>query len=166
MMRAMKPRAGEPLWEWMRRLGRSARFLYNRRRERLASACLRCGAPAAGFCLACRALVCERCSVVSIETGDAGVLCVGCVGPSPRRRVLPELRSDRGEIFRSGAGGLAILLVAVAGWSYWQEGWPGPWKVLALLLQPAVTLSLVPLALVVGGLRKALRRAFSALRKL
>jgi len=141
-------------------LERGLRMLreYSRRRGR---ACLRCGRPYSTSCRACGAKICERCSVLSIETGTPAVLCLDCTRPSRARPA--ETRFDGGTAFRTGVRTLLFVLVSLGMVSYWQRGWAGPWRIMAILLQPAITLGLVPLAFLLGAGRIAIVRALHAL---
>ncbi len=131
---------------------RSYAIRWERYRRRGASACLRCGRPAGVNCHACSALVCGRCWVLSIETGAALPLCLDCVSPS--RPSAPALRSfNPGEVFRSGARALVVVVSAAVGFGYWRHGWAGAWSVIATLLHPTVTLGLVPMAFLLGAVR-------------
>jgi hypothetical protein len=130
---------------------------------RRANACVRCGRPYSTNCQACGAKVCDRCWILSIETGAPAILCLDCTQPSRARP--PEGRLEAAETFRSGARTLALVIVAIGALSYWQHGWAGPWRVAALLLQPSITLGLVPLAFLIGAVRIAAVRALGALLK-
>lgn len=55
------------------------------------------------------------------------------------------------------------MVVGAAGILYWQHGWAGPWALVAMLLQPAVLLGLVPLAFLLGAVWVGLLRALRAL---
>jgi len=73
------------------------------------------------------------------------------------------MRLDAGTAFRSGARTLVFALAALGALSYWQRGWAGPWRVVAVLLHPSVILGLVPLAFLLGAGRIALVRAVNNL---
>ena len=123
------------------------------KRHRRRSVCLRCGRPAGVTCHACSALVCDRCWVLSIETGAALPLCLDC---APGRRSEPRsLGGHPAQMFRSGARALLAVIAGLVLYGYWRYGWPGAWRVIATLLHPAVTLGLVPMAFLLGAFRSA-----------
>ena len=67
------------------------------------------------------------------------------------------------EAFRIGARTLGWSCTGGIAYAYWRYGWPGPWRVAALLLQPPITLALVPFAFLLGAIRLALARAIRAM---
>ncbi|MGH7897766.1 MAG: hypothetical protein ACREQQ_07430 [Candidatus Binatia bacterium] len=157
------PRSDEPLYEWARRLTRWSRLLYARYRRRRRYACIRCGNAARMSCRACGARVCNRCWVLSIETGAPAALCLDCVSSTVAARSPSRGRPHPSELLRAGARTLAWLLGAVAAVGFWQHGTAGIWRVLAFLLQPAALLGAVPLALVLGAIRIALGKSLTAI---
>jgi len=77
----------------------------------------------------------------------------------------PQRSGDRthpAEVFQAGASLVLWSLAAIAAFAYWQHGWSGPWRLVAILLQPAVILGLVPLAFLFGAIRIALSKALRA----
>jgi hypothetical protein len=148
-----------PGLESLIRWSRSSWRRYRRRRE---AACLRCGRPARATCRACGARVCDRCWLLSIETGAAAVLCIDCTARSghPGHGFAG---SEPVDLLRHGAKVVGWSLAALALWSYARSGWSGLSSFAALVLQPAVTLSLVPLAFLLGAARMVALRALRAL---
>ena len=63
--------------------------------------------------------------------------------------------ANPGEIFRAGARVLLAVLAALIAYGYWIRGLSGAWSVMAIMLHPAMTLGLVPLAFLLGTLRQA-----------
>jgi hypothetical protein len=148
----------EPLAELLER----SRAALRRYRHRRASACLRCGRTATTSCSACAARVCDRCWVLSIETGSAASLCLDCIAPGSSNCVS-DARPRPSEVFQLGGRTLLGGLAAAAGVLFWQRGWAGPGVLMTTLLQPAVLLGLVPLAYLLGTLRVGLLRALRAI---
>ncbi|HEX9641151.1 MAG TPA: hypothetical protein VGB13_07545 [Candidatus Krumholzibacteria bacterium] len=93
-------------------------------------------------------------------------LCLDCIVPQAARRSSSRARVSPAELFRAGAGALAWGAGAALTFAYFKYGWSGPWRLVAVLLDPTVTLALVPLAFLLGtvriGLVRALRRILSA----
>jgi hypothetical protein len=155
------PRRDGSLTEPLAGLVERSKAALRRYRRRRASACLRCGKTASVTCSACGARVCDRCWLLSIETGSAASLCLDCIAPGMSSRVSGN-RSLPSEIFRVGGRTLIGGLAAAAGVLYWQYGWAGLWVLVGTLLQPPVLLGLVPLAFLLGALRVGLLRALGA----
>ena len=107
--------------------------------------------------------VCDRCWVLSIETGMASGLCVDCAAGATRRRPPLPSRTGGAELFRAGMRMLAWTILAVVAIAYWQHGWAGPRRVLIALLEPAILFALAPLALVLGAMRAGVVRLARAL---
>ena len=92
--------------------------------------------------------------MVSIETGMVSALCVECsAGSRTRRPPSGAGKIDAAELFRSGARLTAWLMVAVAGFAYWQRGAAGLARTAVALIDPAILFALVPLAFLLGALR-------------
>ena len=144
----------EPLSNLIERLAGA----FRRYRLRRASECLRCGRTASVTCSACDARVCDRCWVLSIETGSAASLCVDCIAPKFSNPVS-EGRPRPSDLFNAGGRTLLGALAAAGCVLYWEQGWRGPWVLVGTLLQPAVLLGLIPLTLLLGTLRVGLIRA-------
>lgn len=159
---AALPRRDSSLTAPLTRLVQRSTVALRRYRKRRASGCLRCGGVASVTCSACAARVCDRCWLLSIETGSAAALCLDCIVPSSPNR-LPGYRTEPAGVFQAGARTVAWACVATAGVLYWEQGWTGPWRLVAVLLQPAVLLGLVPLAFLLGAFRTAALRALRAI---
>ena len=91
--------------------------------------------------------------MLSIETGSAFPLCVDCVA-APHRKGYGRIGTDTAELFRSGARLLAGGIGGFVVYGYSRAGLPGAWAVVAVLLQPAVTLGLVPMAFLLGAVQR------------
>jgi hypothetical protein len=94
----------------------------------------------------------------SIETGAVASLCLDCIAPRPVSRSPSQAQPSPAEVFRAGARTFAWGAGAALAFSYFKYGWAGPWRLLALLLDPTITLALVPLALLLGTVRVGLVR--------
>lgn len=139
----------------LRRARRAYRDYLRTRRE----GCVRCGRRASLSCPACGARVCDRCWLPSIETGSVAFLCLDCIAPTARPRSPRLGRVRPAELFRAGARTFAWGLGVALVFSYLEYGWSGPWRLIAALLDPAVTLALAPLAFLLGAVRVGLVRA-------
>jgi hypothetical protein len=152
----------EELFPGVARLYRSFLMRLERRRRARQHACLRCGARATSTCVACGARICASCGVLSIETGEVSTLCLDCT--SAPRAAVGRVRSLAAapHLFRDGARTLGWMLLAAAAVAYWRRGWAGPRQIAVMLLEPAVTFALVPLAFLIGAVRAGLGRALRA----
>jgi hypothetical protein len=154
------PRFDEPLSRWLWRTVRLLRLARYRAAERRKLACFRCGeVVSTGSCAACRALVCERCSIDSIETGELARLCLDCARTAGGRPALPKLRRDSIAVIRRGARIEVVLAAVTAALAWRASGWSGVASFAAFLVQPGVLLGIVPLAWLLGAIATAVRRA-------
>jgi hypothetical protein len=141
---------------------RAVRDYVRARRE----GCLRCGRKASLTCPACGARVCDRCWLPSIETGSVAFLCLDCIAPAAAKRSTSLARVRPAELFRAGTRTFAWVAAVALVVAYLEYGWSGPWRLVAALLDPTITLALVPLAFLLGAVRvgvvRAVRLALSA----
>jgi hypothetical protein len=149
-------RHDEIMAEWAVRLLARCRAAYRAYRRERSQRCIRCGERAAGSCQACGALVCNRCWLPSIETGELATLCLDCTA-APARAM--GQRSDAVATLRSGTVTLGWTIAALGAWTYWGHGADGPRRLIAVLLEPTILLGLFPLAFLLGVLRNLLIRS-------
>lgn len=149
-------RRDEILAKWVLRLLTRCRRTYRAYRRKRSQGCIRCGIRAAGSCQACGALVCNRCWLPSIETGEIAALCLDCTAAPAQ-----TIRHGSGSVatLRTGAITLGWALAALGLWTYWRHGTAGPWRLVVVLLDPAILLGLLPLAFLLGVLRTLLVRS-------